>query len=269
VQPGRYDVVASNRLGQDSSSCKVIVQYEQEEPVTSPKPPPIFIQSLSKETVVLLGEETKIEVVVSGTPPFSFKWIINGSEISSSKDIEIVVDGNRSTLRVQKSLGNNAVLIVEVMDRNGTARSETIIKEISKTTTMVEAIPPRVTTTTVKEEVTETKKEVVEKQPSPAANKAPMFTQKLDNIELMEGDTLRCHVKVSDESDSCTFEWYANDMQITSGEQVFIETGLRESRLSIENMGEMSGVKLTAIARNPHGTSVSAAELNVVRSEFH
>ncbi|XGW01072.1 hypothetical protein V3C99_013768, partial [Haemonchus contortus] len=263
VQPGRYDVVASNRLGQDSSSCKVIVQYEQEEPAASPKPPPIFTQSLSKETVVLLGEETRIEVIASGTPPFSFKWFINGSEISSSKDIEIVVDGNRSTLRVQKSLGNKAVLIVEVTDRNGTARSETIIKEISKTTTMVEAIPPRVTTTV--KEVTETRKEVVEKQPSPAANKAPMFTQKLDNIELMEGDTLRCHVKVSDESDSCTFEWYANDMQITSGEQVFIESGLRESRLSIENMGEMSGVKLTAIARNPHGTSVSAAELNVVR----
>ncbi|KAK6015340.1 immunoglobulin I-set domain protein, partial [Ostertagia ostertagi] len=39
----------------------------------------------------------------------------------------------------------------------------------------------------------------------------------------MEGDTLRCHVKVSDDSDGCTFEWYANDMQITSGEQVLVD----------------------------------------------
>lgn len=238
AQPGRYDVVARNRLGQDSSSCKVIVVYDQANAAaTSAKP--VFTQALPKETTVFLDKETKLEVVASGSRPFGFTWLVNGAELSSCEGLEIVSEGNRSVLLLRKSIGNGTVLTVEVSNKNGSAVSETTIKEVSRTLEVVE-------------------------QPT---NLAPVFEMKLKNIQMPEGETLRCHVKVTEDSEDCTFEWFANELPITTGDQVLIESSPRESKLSIENMGEMDGVELTAVARNQSGSSACSARLNVVRSE--
>ncbi|VDK50286.1 unnamed protein product, partial [Cylicostephanus goldi] len=48
VQPGKYEVVAKNDLGQDSCACKVIVEYEQK--AQPPPPPPKIVKTLTEET---------------------------------------------------------------------------------------------------------------------------------------------------------------------------------------------------------------------------
>ncbi|VDL78997.1 unnamed protein product [Nippostrongylus brasiliensis] len=243
AQPGRYEVIARNHMGQDSCSCKIIVHYDQEVP--PPPPKPTFTKSLLEETTIHLDERSNIEVIISGTPPFSFKWLVNGQELSPGKDCEIIVEGNRSSLVLLKPIGSGSVVTVEVRDRYGFTQSETKVKEVSK--------------------IVEVSRVEERQEESKPLGDAPVFVQKLENIEIVEGETLRARVKVTEESGACTFQWFANEMQITSGDQVMIECSPVESRLTIEDMGEMANVQLAAVAHNQYGSSASSAILTVTR----
>ncbi|KAJ1351970.1 hypothetical protein KIN20_008153 [Parelaphostrongylus tenuis] len=237
-QHGRYDVIAKNPLGQDSCSCKVIVEHRSE-PYDAPKP--FFISPLLPETTMCPGEETKFEVVVSGAAPFKFIWLLNGAEIQSEENSRISIQDNRAMLILRKPLENGNVIEVEVVDKNGSARSKTVIILKSKATDQVDD------------------KVVIDR--------TPVFVEELKNQNLVEGDTLKCKVKIKDESEPCTFEWYANKIRIICGDQVVIESSGHESSLLIENMGDMNDVKLSAVARNEHGSSITSAVLNVSKRQ--
>ncbi|EYB85418.1 hypothetical protein Y032_0298g1745 [Ancylostoma ceylanicum] len=272
VQPGKYDVVAKNHMGQDSCSCKVIVEYEQ--PAQPPPPPPRFTRTLCEETYFQEDEETRLEVAVSGSPPFSFVWSADGTELKSTQDTQITVDENRSTLILPKGhVKSGTVIAVEVSDRYGKNRSQTImketIKEESKTTITVEKKPVDVV---VKEETV--KKEVIKEEyvkhqpvrrPSQPASEAPRFVHELENINIYEGDTLRATVRLTDEGAASNFGWFANGLLLIPSQQVRIQSTTHQSTLTIENIGEMSNVELCVMARNQFGTASSVATLNVGR----
>ncbi|KIH66616.1 immunoglobulin I-set domain protein, partial [Ancylostoma duodenale] len=272
VQPGKYDVVAKNHMGQDSCSCKVIVEYEQ--PAQPPPPPPRFTRTLCEETYFQEDEETILEVAASGSPPFSFKWSADGTELKSSKDTQITVDGNRSTLILPKGYAKpGTVIAVEVSDRYGKNRSQTIMKEVikeeSKTTITIEKKPVDVVVkeeTVKKEEVKEeqVKRERV-RRPSQPASEAPRFVRELENINIYEGDTLSATIRLCDEGAASNFGWFANGLLLIPSQQVRIRSTTHQSTLTIENIGEMSNVELCVMARNEFGTASSAATLNVGR----
>ncbi|KAL6741661.1 hypothetical protein Aduo_014893 [Ancylostoma duodenale] len=272
VQPGKYDVVAKNHMGQDSCSCKVIVEYEQ--PAQPPPPPPRFTRTLCEETYFQEDEETILEVAASGSPPFSFKWSADGTELKSNKDTQITVDGNRSTLILPKGYAKpGTVIAVEVSDRYGKNRSQTIMKEVikeeSKTTITIEKKPVDVVVkeeTVKKEEVKEeqVKRERV-RRPSQPASEAPRFVRELENINIYEGDTLSATIRLCDEGAASNFGWFANGLLLIPSQQVRIRSTTHQSTLTIENIGEMSNVELCVMARNEFGTASSAATLNVGR----
>ncbi|KJH41886.1 immunoglobulin I-set domain protein [Dictyocaulus viviparus] len=229
---GKYDVVARNYLGQDACSCKVIVEHRSE-----PSSKPFFIQPLLSRTSIDVNKNTELTVIVSGKPPLSFTWMLNGTTIDSDNNFQITTEDNKTVLSSKQPLLSGSIVAVEVRNQSGFARSETIIQTITEVVDQLES------------DVT--------------ADKTPKFVIKLEDQNIFEGDSLKCRVKINDESDSCTFEWFANESQIICGDQVLIESNGYESSLLVENICEMANVKLSAVARNQHGTSVTSASLNV------
>lgn len=118
--PGKYEVIARNSMGQDSSSCKVIVEYVDAGPRVIP---PKFSQDLPQETITTTGENRFI-VTVSGLPPFNFSWFLNEEDVSRF----MMVEENRSVLTLPSPPVEGSVVSIVVNNSHGTIKSESIIK---------------------------------------------------------------------------------------------------------------------------------------------
>ncbi|ETN77063.1 immunoglobulin I-set domain protein [Necator americanus] len=279
VQPGKYDVFAKNNMGQDSCSCKVIVEYEQPLQSSPPPPPPKFAQSLQEETTYTRGEGVRLEVVALGSPPFSFSWLLDGNELKTDQNSHITVDGNKSVLITKEHIENGSIITVEVSDLHGKNRSHTVMREAIgeeyKKTIIVEKEllkdvpvakePVKVESGTMKlveEERVSVKEELVTKE---QPKEAPTFINELQSLHLFEGDTLTRTVRLREDSGASNFGWFANGLLIIPGEQVRIESTTHESTLTIENIGDMTNVELSVMASNQFGSSTSSANLTVAK----
>lgn len=61
--------------------------------------PPTFTRKL-KDCKMVVGEAAEMECKVSGSPPFTISWYLDGKEIQSGPNYEVLFSDNSCTLRV-------------------------------------------------------------------------------------------------------------------------------------------------------------------------
>ncbi|CAI4231525.1 unnamed protein product [Auanema sp. JU1783] len=236
--PGRYEIMATNQLGQASSQCKVIVEYEDvhQQKVNNP---PVFIQALPTETIVA-SDETRVVVTVSGVPPINFKWLVDGIPIENDNRITSVIEGNRAILILKKPLENNSLIEVIASNSFGetTAQTKTITQDRQPEQTL-----------------------------KPVEDRAPVFAKELVDMELLENCPLVCGVGVEKISDACTFYWTLDNQPIDPSTGYVVDSTTHESILTIERIPVTVSGALSAVAQNEFGTAVTTAELSVQKTE--
>ncbi|XP_051161896.1 titin homolog isoform X2 [Leptopilina boulardi] len=87
---GEYVCEAYNFLGSTRSSCQVIV-FDSEDVSTLDKEAPKFLQTLSKESIVMEGHSYELQTRITGTPPFEIKWLKDKKEVCDTDCYRYVV----------------------------------------------------------------------------------------------------------------------------------------------------------------------------------
>nr|CDQ05432.1 Bm6219, isoform k [Brugia malayi] len=255
---GRYEVVATNLLGQDSCSGKVIVDYAEEaqiapiQPIVRPVIPkiPVFIKALPGETQLYPDEqEFRLSVSVHGEQPITFRWFADGSLLSNSVEHQMINDLENSTLVVRKQTVCDVDYAVEVSNTYGAVWSETTVRPPSPTTSFTAS-----SATSVESSLAE----VNDTQPS-----SPRYTIILADKDLQQNDEFTAHVAINVESSPCEFFWTLNGRDIRTIPGFHIESTFYESTIYIKSMLSKHSGELSVVASNKYGTARSTAKIIV------
>lgn len=252
---GRYEVVATNSLGQDSCSTKVIVGYAPEAKVpsfqamkrpTAPKVP-VFIKPLPGETQLYSDRrEFRLSVSVHGEQPITYRWFADGSLLSNSVEHQMINDLESSTLVVRKGIECDVDYAVEVSNANGAVWSETTVR------------PPSPSASLVTSSTSAESSEVNDIQRS-----SPLFTILLMDSELQLNDEFTAHVAVRAECSPCEFVWTLNGRDIRTIPGLRVESTCFKSTLHIKSAVAKHSGELSVLASNKYGTARSTAEILV------
>ncbi|CAG9532189.1 unnamed protein product, partial [Cercopithifilaria johnstoni] len=254
---GRYEVVATNSLGQDYCSGKIIIDYAEEaqttpvEPVKRPTVPkiPVFIKPLPGETQLYSEEqEFRLSVLVNGEKPITFRWFADGSLLSNSVEHQMINDLENSTLVVRKQIGCDIDYAVEVSNAYGAAWSETTVKPPLSTT-------PLATSTASPES---SQLEIYDAQ-----RYSPRYTIVLMDRDLQQNDEFTARVAINTESNPCEFVWTLNGRDIRTIPGFRVESTFYESTLYIKSASSKHHGELSVTASNKYGTARSAAKITV------
>ncbi|MCP9264542.1 Titin [Dirofilaria immitis] len=254
---GRYEVIATNSLGQDSCSGKIVVDYAEEQqvvPIQRVKKPavpkiPVFINALPGETHLYSEEqEFRLSVSVSGEQPITFRWFADGSLLSNSVEHQMINDLENSTLVVRKQIGCDVDYAVEVSNAHGAAWSETTVK------------PPSLSASSVTS-ATSWENSLIEV--NDAQRCFPHYTTVLMDKNLQQHDEFTAHVAISRESSPCEFVWMLNGRDIRTIPGFRVESTFHKSTLYIKSVLLKHSGELSVVASNKYGTVRSAAKINV------
>uniref|UniRef100_A0A0R3RRM4 Ig-like domain-containing protein n=1 Tax=Elaeophora elaphi TaxID=1147741 RepID=A0A0R3RRM4_9BILA len=253
---GRYEVVATNSLGQDSCSGKIIIDYAEAQavpikPVERPSIPkvPEFIKPLPGETQ-LYGEEQefRLSVLVRGEKPIMFRWFADGSLLSNSVEHQMINDLESSTLVVRKQLECDVDYAVEVSNAFGAAWSETTVRPPSSVTSL--ATSP-------------TSPESSLPEINNMQRSIPHYTIVLMDKDLQQNDEFTTRVAIDEESSPCEFVWMLNGRDIRTIPGFRVESTFYESTLYIKSASSKHSGELSVIASNKYGTARSSAKIIV------
>lgn len=162
---GKYEIVATNDIGESKASASIMVSDDM---VSDELLPPQFIEPLQPKTV-LLDDVVIMEVAVQSHPESSFQWFFNSTPIIQSEFKRIHVRNNRSVLYIERFTSECHGVY--------TCRAENVCGSVtsSATVTLVDS-----------EEQLEEIKEYL----------SPRFIQKLKPIQLMDGEALKLTCRV-------------------------------------------------------------------------
>lgn len=162
---GKYEIVATNEVGESRASGSVMVSDDigPEELI-----PPYFIETLSPKTV-LSDEVVILEALVQSYPESSFQWFFNATPITQSDTKRIHSQNNRSVLFIDHFGREN--------DGCYTCRAENVAGSVTSSAT-------------VKLVETEDQLEEINEYFS------PRFIQKLKPLQLMDGEALKLNCRV-------------------------------------------------------------------------
>lgn len=162
---GKYEIVATNEMGESKASASITVS---DDAIPDELLPPQFIVSLQPKTV-LLDEVVILEACVQSHPESSFQWFFNSTPIKPDERKRIHVQNNRSILFIERFTS----------DCHGiyTCRAENVCGSVtsSATVTLVDS-----------EEQLEEIQDYL----------SPRFVQKLKPIQLMDGEAMKLTCKV-------------------------------------------------------------------------
>lgn len=235
---GRYEVVAMNELGQDSTSSKVIVEL----PVTEKKlnirsgTAPVWVKALSPEAIRGEGQKPlQFDVLVEGTLPMAFRWFINMHEVKDSHGIRITTDGGHSHLSLEWNSPEDAQVVVEASNRLGAVRSSTELR--------IKAFKER-------------------------NCEFPIWAKDLpERVEVDAGQELTLGVGIEKEALPCNFSWTIGEISANDKDKVFVDSTEHESLLTIIAAAEELSGTLRVTASNYAGEASSTTTLNVRASE--
>ncbi|CAJ0962097.1 unnamed protein product, partial [Mesorhabditis belari] len=119
-QQGTYQCVASNRYGESSTQCYLLVGELNDHPAG----PPRFIKCL-RDVWTPLGEEIAFEVETAGYPLPELRWLHNENLVREGRDVQIkYVSDNKAELKIKKvSLLDLGTYSVEASNIHGMLRT--------------------------------------------------------------------------------------------------------------------------------------------------
>lgn len=125
---GEYRLIATNPFGSATSSALLSVSA----PLSKDGDRPSFIEGLHNRTVEV-GSPVKVDVVVSGSPSPTLKWLLNGREIESSSALITQTAEGKASLSINKAspsiAGDYRVIATNEF---GTASTEAALTVVSK-----------------------------------------------------------------------------------------------------------------------------------------
>lgn len=162
---GKYEIVATNEVGECRASGSVMVSdsVDEEELIA-----PYFVESLLPKTV-LLDEVVIMETTVQSHPQSSFQWFFNSTPIAHSDTMRIHSQNNKSVLLIERFVVEN--------DGVYTCRAENVAGSVTSSAT-------------VKIVDTEDQLEEINEYFS------PRFIQKLKPAQLMDGEAMKLTCRV-------------------------------------------------------------------------
>lgn len=163
---GKYEIVATNKVGESRTSGSVKVSDEQ---MTEELLAPQFIDSIQPKTV-LENEVVILETLVDSYPESSFQWFINATQVQTNNIIRIHTQQNKSVLIIEKFTHEN--------DGIYTCRAENVAGSVTSSAT-------------VKLVDSEAQLEEVNEYLS------PRFIEKLKPLRLMDGEPLRLSCRIT------------------------------------------------------------------------
>ncbi|VDN17713.1 unnamed protein product [Gongylonema pulchrum] len=260
---GRYEVIATNPLGQVSCSGKVLVEIAEEllvapaqqigptELITGQSP--VFIEALPSETQISSKQqEFQLSVLVEGTQPFTFRWFANGSLLSNSVEHQMINDVQRSTLVVRKTVVHSVDYAVEASNVYGAVWSQTVVKP--SPAFEVETVSPEIVSPlSVPSEAYDTQRLL------------PRFTTELTSMDLLQDDDFTAHVTIDLDSSPCEFSWTLNSRDVRTIPGFHVESTFYESTLYLKSAKPKHSGELVVTAANKYGSAKSWAKMNVER----
>uniref|UniRef100_A0A914P3H2 Ig-like domain-containing protein n=1 Tax=Panagrolaimus davidi TaxID=227884 RepID=A0A914P3H2_9BILA len=232
LQPieGRYDVVATNYLGKDNLSTKVIVDYAYGTDENNQFP--IFLDALPLTTILASDTMEHVMVVVVRTSePGSFRWFADGNELYGNANHEIISESLKSTLIIRSAVPNDTEYAVEFTNSLGIIHSKTTVMTSPKS------------------------------RPKTPTDKPPRFIELLSSTAIAKGDILEARVTVGEDTEPCEFEWSLQGVKV---KPEFVMSSTFESIIRIPNASkDMSGL-LRVIAKNKLGQAESSMHFIVV-----
>lgn len=162
---GKYEIVATNEVGESRASGSVMVSDDSapEELI-----PPHFIESLKPRTV-LTDEVVILETSVESYPESSFQWFINQTQIIQTETQRIHSQNNRSILYIDRFISEN--------DGIYTCRAENVAGSVTSSATV---------------KLVEAEDQLIERN----EYLSPRFIQKLKPVQLMDGEPLKLTCRV-------------------------------------------------------------------------
>lgn len=162
---GKYEVVATNEVGEARASCSVIITKDAD---TADLIAPQFTEMLKPKTV-MSGDCVILEAKVESFPLSSFQWFFKSQPIVSNNAIRIHSADNRSILHIES--------VAHDMDGIYTCRAENVAGSVTSSASVL--------LVEVETELDEQKKDA-----------APRFVHKLEPLQLMDGDSLKLTCRV-------------------------------------------------------------------------
>lgn len=162
---GKYEIVATNEIGESRASGSVTVS---DDTVPEELIAPQFIQSLKPKTV-LSDDVVILEASVKSNPDASFQWFFNATAITQTETMRIHSQNNRSILYIERFVSEN--------DGIYTVRAENVCGSITSSAS-------------VKLMESEDQLEEINEYLS------PRFIQKLKPVQLMDGEAMKLTCRV-------------------------------------------------------------------------
>lgn len=229
---GKYEVAATNKVGEAKSSGSVTVSDQApDKNIKAPR----FIQPLEPK---FFGENevALLEVVVESEPLSSFQWFVNNEAVTSSTECRIVSKENKSTLLIEQ--------FKPKFTGPYTCRAENVGGSVTSTATvkMLEEAP----------------QEVVEEFES------PRFVEELvEPVEVMDGEPLLLTCKVVGKP-TPRVAWYHNEEKVVETKETHISQDasgkcvLEITEVFPENQGVYK-----CVATNKIGETLTKTTVNI------
>ncbi|CAG2053837.1 unnamed protein product [Timema podura] len=234
---GKYEVRAMNPVGEARTSGSVAVkepEAEREHVI-----PPRFIQPLRPQ-IVAEGEVVILETIVESYPTSSFQWFLHNIPITSSPELRVVTEDNRTMLLVSEITPEQA--------GNFTCRAENVGGSVTCTASV------NITPDTEWEEVVELE--------------SPRFIKKIANVRVMDGEQVLFTCKVTGKP-TPKVTWFHKNEPVKEAKDVFIYQDTEGvCKLAISEVFPEDAGEYTCQAINRVGETICAASLVVEAYEY-
>ncbi|KAK9882445.1 hypothetical protein WA026_021476 [Henosepilachna vigintioctopunctata] len=230
---GKYEVKVANKVGEARSSSTVTVTEEKLN-AEAPK----FIKPI-KPQFVCEGEVVILESVIEAFPTASFQWFQQSIPISSSNEMKIVSEDNKSTLIITEMSPELSGTI--------TCRAENVAGSVTSTATI-----GIIDDTDWTEKVFE----------------YPRFLEKIMPVRVMDGEEVKFSCIIAGKP-TPKVEWYHNDKPIVEAKDVIVSQNadgiceLKIAEVFPENAGEY-----ICKAKNKVGEAICKTILAVEAYEY-
>lgn len=184
---GKYEVRAVNKKGEVKSSGTVAISDEKSEAIA-----PRFIKPIEPQYVTP-GEVVIFETTVEAYPTATFQWYLKSVPITSSPDIRIVTQENKSILLINEAAPE--------LEGPITCRAENVTGSVTCTANL----------NVVEETDWEETRELA----------YPRFVKRLSPVRVMDGDKVNFSCVVTGKPIP-KVQWYHNDVPVQEAKDVII-----------------------------------------------
>ncbi|ESO99782.1 hypothetical protein LOTGIDRAFT_141571, partial [Lottia gigantea] len=233
---GHFTATAENIAGSASSTAELIVRGENNLSFSS-MIPPSFTEKLSRHEASE-GQPVKLTVRVSGHPPPQVTWMREGSKLVSSRDFEIVQEGDIHSLYIP----------------------EVFYEDSGKYT--VKAENPAGEAQCIAQLVVERKWKLFKPEQPPAQKSVPYFSQELNNVRVKEGESVTFEIRVHGYPEPI-IRWFRNDQPVESSPDYEISYSQNLHRLTIIEVFPEDAGRFKCVASNALDSKTTECHLIV------